>query len=80
MGKKCACGYEPKFPNEFDMLETWGCAKATIKQQGFGRTVVLCSTTDRSDDAENIEEDPQTIQDAYKNMVDNNKPKPDGTK
>ncbi len=77
MAIKCDCGYEPKFPAEFAMLDQWGCAKARMSSQGFGRSVVLCSTTDRAEEeAEHIVEDPKVVQDLYKEMVENNKKKP----
>ena len=78
---KCVCGYEPKSKDEFDMLETWGCAKARITPQGFGRSVTLCSREDAAaEEAENLQVDPNTVQENYKNMIENNKLKPNGPK
>jgi hypothetical protein len=75
---RCSCGYEPKFQEEFNMLETWGCAKAVVRSTGgFGQAVTLCSAVGTGEPAEDIQEDPNAFIESYKQVI--NPPK-DGPK
>ena len=74
---RCSCGYEPKFQEEFNMLELWGCAKAVVKSTGgFGQSVTMCSARDHREAAEDIQEDPNAFVDSYKQVINPPKNEP----
>lgn len=79
---KCACGYEPKFQEEFDMLDRWGCAKARVTSPGgFGVNVTMCSATDMREAAELVQPDSEAFQNKYKEMLEQKaNPKKDANK
>lgn len=68
----CSCGYKPQFPQEFDMLDRWGCAKARVTSPGgFGVNVTMCSAT--GEPPEDTQLDPSAVQEKYKEMLEQKK-------